>query len=126
MTRPNSALVLRRASERLTAGAAALALTCLTLLTVDVRASEPEPTPAKIIVHYQDDAFGTAEGTAQVYRKLKIAARKVCGIQDGGRLTLDQGIRARECFDTALADAVRRIDRPMLTSVHTKYTHDLG
>ncbi len=95
MTRPNSALVLRRASERLSAGAAALALTFLMLLTVDVRAAEPEAAPPSVTVHYSDTAFDTAEGTAEVYRKLKIAARKVCGINDGGRLTLDQGIAAR-------------------------------
>jgi len=126
MTRPSSVFVLRRASERLSAGAAALAITALTLLTVDVRAAQPEPVPAKVIVHYQDDAFATAEGTAQVYKKLKTAARRVCGINDGGRLTVDQGIKSRECFKEALADAVRRIDRPMLTSVHTRATHDLG
>lgn len=126
MTRPNSALVLRRASERLSAGAAALALTFLTLLTVDVRAAVPEPVPTKVIVHYSDTAFGTAEGTAQVYRKLKSAARMVCGINDGGRLTIDQGVAAKNCFDTALADAVRRIDRPMLTSVHTRHARNLG
>jgi UrcA family protein len=126
MTRPNSALVLRRASERLSAGAAALAITFLTLLTVDVRASEPEATPAKVIVHYQNDAFGTAEGTAKVYRNLRNAARRVCGLQNGGRLTLDQNIKAQDCFETALADAVRRIDRPMLTSVHSKYSHALS
>jgi UrcA family protein len=126
MTRPNSALVLRRASERLSAGAAALALTFLTLLTVDVRAAEPEAVPTKVIVHYQDTAFSTAEGTAQVYRKLKSAARRVCGINDGGRLTLDHSIAAKNCFDSALADAVRRIDRPMLTSVHTRHARNLG
>jgi UrcA family protein len=126
MTRPNSALVLRRASERLSAGAAALAVTFLTLLTVDVRAAVPEPVPAKVIVHYSETAFGTAEGTAQVYRKLKSAARMVCGINDGGRLTIDQGVAAKNCFDTALADAVRRIDRPMLTSVHTRHARNLG
>ncbi len=126
MTRPNSALVLRRASEHISAGAAALAVTFLTLLTVDVRAAEPEAPPPKVVVHYTDAAFSSAEGTAKVYRKLKNAARKVCGIHDGGRLTLDQGIKARECFDKALADAVQRIDRPMLTSVHSKSSHDLG
>ena len=126
MTRSNSVFVLRRASERLSAGAAALAITFLTLLTVDVRAAQPEPTPAKVIVHYSADDLGTADGTVQVYKKLKTAARRVCGIHDGGRLTLDQGIKARECFDGALADAVRRIDRPMLTSVHSKATRDLG
>jgi UrcA family protein len=126
MTHPNSALVLRRASERLSAGAAALALTFLTLLTVDVRAAEPEAVPTKVIVHYSDTAFGTAEGTAQVYRKLKSAARMVCGINDGARLTLDHSIAAKNCFDAALADAVRRIDRPMLTSVHTRHARNLG
>ena len=126
MTRSNSVFVLRRASERLSAGAAALAITCLTLLTVDVRAAQPEPTPAKVIVHYSDDAFGSADSTAQVYKKLKSAARRVCGLHDGGRLTVDQGVKARECFEQALADAVRRIDRPMLTSVHSKYSRQLG
>jgi len=126
MTRPNSALVLRRASERLTAGAAALALTCLTLLTVDVRASEPEPVPAKVLVHYSDTAFDSVEGAASVYRKLRTAARRVCGINDGSRLTLDQSIKTQECFETTLADAVRRIDRPMLTSVHSKHSRQLG
>lgn len=126
MTRPNSALVLRRASERLSAGAAALALTLLTLITVDVRASEPEVAPPKVLVHYTATAFDTAEGTAKVYGKLKRAARRVCGINDGGRLTLEQGVKAQECFDQALADAVRRIDRPMLTSVHSKYTRQLS
>ena len=126
MTRPNSALVLRRASEHLTAGAAALAVTFLTLLTVDVRASEPEVAPSKVIVHYSETAFDTAEGTAGVYRKLKTAARRVCGIQDAGRVTVDQGIKSRDCFDKALADAVQRIDRPMLTSVHSKYSRQLG
>ena len=126
MTRPNSTLVLRRASERLSAGAAALALTLLTLVTVDVRAAEPEAAPPKIIVHYSDTAFGTVEGTAKVYRKLKTAARRVCGINEGGRLTIEKGQAAKECFKTALADAVRRIDRPMLTSIHTKSSRSLG
>jgi UrcA family protein len=126
MTRPNSALVLRRASERLSAGAAALAITFLTLLTVDVRANEPEPAPAKVLVHYSATSFDTAEGTADVYRRLKTAARSVCGLNNGSHLTLDQGIAARECFATALADAVRRIDSPKLTSVHGKNSRSLG
>jgi len=126
MTHPNSEIVLRRASERISAGAAALGLTLFMLLTVDVRASVPEAPPPSVAVTYTDAAFTTAEGTAKVYRKLKSAARRVCGINEGGRLTLDQGVRSRECFETALADAVRRIDRPMLTSVHSRYTRQLG
>ena len=46
--------------------------------------------------------MATVEGTANVYRKLKTAARKVCGVDDGSRLTLDQGTKAQECFETPL------------------------
>jgi UrcA family protein len=118
MTRSNSAHVLRRASERVSAGAAAVALTFLTLITCDVRADEPA-TPPSVTVSYSDAAFGTRDGTARVYLKLKIAARKVCGMSAGVRLALDRHIAGQQCFEKSLADAVQRIDRPMLTSVHT-------
>ena len=118
MTRSNSALVLRRASERVSAGAAAIALSFLTLLTCDVRANEPV-TPPSMTVSYSDAAFGTREGTARVYQKLKHAARKVCGMSPGVALALDRRVAGQECFEKSLADVVQRIDRPMLTSVHS-------
>ena len=61
-----------------------------------------------------------------MYRKLKTAARKVCGLDDGSRLTLDQGIARQECFDTALADAVRRINRPDADVGARRTARDLG
>jgi UrcA family protein len=118
MTRSNSAHVLRRVSERASAGAAALALSFLTLITCDVRASEPA-TPPSITVSYSDAAFGTRDGTARVYKKLKNAARKVCGMSRGVQLALDRRVAGERCVEKALADAVQRIDRPMLTSVHS-------
>ena len=126
MTRLNSALVLRRTSEHLTAGAAAIAVTFLMLLTVEVRAAEVTVDPPRISVSYQDTAFATEEGTANVYRKLKMAARKVCGMAPGNALNLDQRTKAQECVDAALADAVQRINRPMLTSILESAAHDLG
>jgi UrcA family protein len=125
MTRPNSQLVLRRASERLSAGAAALAVTFLMLLTVDVRAAEPIAPPS-VTVSYSDLAFGSATGTASVYRKLKNAARKVCGLNPGVSLSLDRRVAAQACVEKALADVVLRIDRPMLTSVHAASARSLG
>lgn len=126
MTRLNSDFVLRRTSERLTAGAAAIAVTFLMLLTVEVRAAEAVGNPPRISVTYQDTAFATRDGTANVYRKLKSAARKVCGLGAGGSLTLDQRTRGEACVDAALTDAVQRINRPMLTSVHESSARDLG
>jgi UrcA family protein len=126
MTRLNSDFVLRRTSERLTAGAAALGATFLMLLTVDVRAAEAAINPPRISVSYQDTDFATEKGTANIYRKLKSAARKVCGLGAGGALTLDERTRAEKCVEVALADAVQRINRPMLTSVHDASARDLG
>jgi UrcA family protein len=126
MTRFDSAFLLHRASERLSAGAAAIALTFLTLLTVDARADEPrDQAPPSITVSYSEVAFGSTAGAAEVYRKLKSAARKVCGV-NAGTTTLELRIAARDCFEQALADAVRKIDRPALTAVHVSRTGNFG
>ena len=65
MTRKNNDHVLHRASERVSAGAAAIALTFLTLLTVDARAAD-HGTPTSISVSYSDVAFGNTAGAADV------------------------------------------------------------
>ena len=125
MTRSSSDFLLHRASERVSAGAAAVALTFLTLLTVDARATEPAGNPLSLTVSYSDVAFGNTAGAADVYRKLKVAARKVCGL-DSYSKDLDLMVAARECYDDALADAVRKIDRPTLTALHTSNARDFG
>jgi UrcA family protein len=125
MTRPNSVFVLRRTSEHVAAGAAALGATLLMLFTVDVRAAEAA-NPPQVSVSYSETAFATEKGAANVYRKLKSAARKVCGLEAGSPLSLSERTRAEKCVDTALADAVSRIDRPMLTSVHAHSARELG
>jgi UrcA family protein len=124
MTRTTNENVLHRASERVSAGAAAIALTFLTLLTVDARAAD-KGTPESISVSYSDVAFGNSAGAADVYRKLKTAARRVCGV-DFGSKDLTQIATARECYEAALAEAVRKIDRPTLTAVHTSNSRKFG
>jgi UrcA family protein len=125
MTRIRSAFLLHRASERVSAGAAAVALTVLTLLTVDARANDPATEAPSITVSYSDVSFGNTAGAADVYRKLKVAARKVCGVNDGTK-DLDVMVAARDCYEEALANAVRKIDRPTLTALHTANVRNLG
>jgi UrcA family protein len=125
MTRSTEDSVLHRASERVSAGAAAIALTFLTLLAVDVLAAESQASAPSITVSYPEVAFGSSAGAADVYRKLKAAARKVCGEYSGVR-TLQMHISVRNCVDAALADAVRRIDRPTLSALHAAQTRNLG
>ena len=125
MTRSKDENVLHRASERVSAGAAAIALTFLTLLTVDARADSNPGDKPSITVSYSDVAFGNADGAAKVYRQLKSAARKVCGM-DHSIQPLEMYLAARDCYEEALADAVRKIDRPTLTALHTSKTRNLG
>jgi UrcA family protein len=126
MTRLNSAFVLRRTSEHLAAGAAAIAVTVLMLLTVEVRAAEANLDPPSITVSYSDTAFATRAETADVYRRFKTAAAKVCGLEPGRVLTLDDRVHAKKCVDEALTDVVRRLNRPMLTSVHEASARKVG
>ena len=117
MTRSKNEFVLHRASERVSAGAAAIALTFLTLLTVDARADDGFSNPPSVTVSYSDVSFGDTAGAANVYRKLKLAARRVCGVNHGTK-TLELQLAAQACYEEALANAVRKIDRPTLTAVH--------
>ena len=71
MTRLNSDFVLRRTSERLTAGAAAIAATVLMLLTVEVRATGADTNPPRVSVVYSDTAFATRADTVTRRRSLK-------------------------------------------------------
>jgi len=126
MTRSNSTFVLRRASERVSSGVAALALTCLTLICMDTRAADVTPDTPTVTVKYAETAFSTQAGAADVYRRLKFAARNVCSVNNAGMLALDRRIAAQKCADKALGEAVNRIDRPMLSSVHASSAHSVG
>ena len=115
MTRSSSEFLLHRASERVSAGAAAVALTFLTLLTVDARATEPAGNPPSITVSYSDVAFGNTAGAADVYRKLKVAARKVCGLDRVTVLPLAMQYELQVCANEATARAVNDVNAPLLT-----------
>src|SRR5688572_3011985 len=70
----------------------------------------------RISVQYAAEDLETDEGVENVYRKLRKAARRVCGI-DGGFLNLSEKTLAKKCVDDTLASAVRKIDRPLLTTL---------
>lgn len=119
MTHSNNSSILRRASERFTAGVGAIALTACLFAVTDARASSADSVLVgpSVTVEYERSALDSSDGAESVYRKLKSAARKVCNAY-GGNTTLDQHIAQQKCFDAALADAVRKVDRPLLSSLH--------
>jgi UrcA family protein len=87
---------------------------CL-LGTSEASARPPVSASRSVTVNYRDLNLSTIDGAIKLYQRLKGAARTVCD----GPLT---GIAAyqewRSCYDAAMADAVAKVNNPLLTAVH--------
>ncbi len=105
-------------TKRLTrAGIAAFAVcTCLVAYSASA-----EPRVKSQTVSYADLDLSKAAGAQTLYKRIKAAARQVCGPAD--RYTyLTPNKAFSKCFEAAVADAVARVDRPSLTALHKKET----
>jgi UrcA family protein len=125
MTRSNSVFSLNRASERVSSAAAAVALTFLMLLAVDVRADSLQDNPPSVTVRFSELALADSANAATVYQKLHAAARRVCGLNRGAD-SLKEHLSQLECYQAAMDDAVRKVDRPTLTALHSIRSRNLG
>lgn len=103
------------------------AVTLAALLSLSAAASA-SPAAAKvggISVRFAPEMLDNPADAAKVYDKLKLASRKACGLV-GGWLNMNELTRANRCYSQTLADVVKRIDRPMLTSVHAANAGKVG
>ena len=101
-------------TKRLTrAGIAAFAVcTCLVAYTASA-----QPRVKAQTVSFADLDLSKAAGAQTLYKRIKVAARKVCGPAD--RYTYPTPSRAfSKCVEAAIADAVTQVDRPSLTALH--------
>jgi UrcA family protein len=69
-----------------------------------------------VTVSYRDLAINTPQGALRLYGRIRSAADKVCSYFDYGDLTSKANTAA--CAEKAVADAVRRVGEPQLTSVY--------
>src|SRR5579862_2978409 len=75
---------------------------------------EPAPdTLPKYVVRFQDLDLSRIEDAAALYARLRYAARTVCESIRTQQPLLTEKYRA--CVDKALADAVAKVDRPLLS-----------
>jgi UrcA family protein len=103
-----------------------IALTAaLVVFTSDARAGSLSSGADGIAVKYSQEELNNSADAENLYRKLKQASRKACGL-DGGFLNLQEHTRAQKCYDETLAEVVRKIDRPLLTSLHESKTSKVG
>ena len=96
------------------AGITVAAALCTCLFTYGASAEQPQT--ASVTVSFADLDLSKAAGAQTLYKRIKAAARQVCGSIDG--YTYMKSQRWRECYQSAIADAVARVDRPSLTALH--------
>jgi UrcA family protein len=76
--------------------------------------------PAHVAVSYADLNLNSDAGTAVLYRRLRQAARQVCG--DFDTTNLARGRITTNCINNAMSQAVAQVNSPMLTSLYAAKT----
>jgi UrcA family protein len=76
--------------------------------------------PAHMTVSYADLNLNSDAGIAVLYRRLRHAARQVCG--DWDTTSLSRGLEAMACINKAMSQAVAQVNSPMLTSLYEAKT----
>jgi UrcA family protein len=82
--------------------------------TLAVTAGADESLPSKT-VRYSDLDISSPEGAKALYHRIRAAARDVCERSIGGDAVLR--VAENACVDTAIDNAVRKVDAPALTSL---------
>ncbi len=70
----------------------------------------------QVVVDFSDLDLDTDRGAAVLQRRLRAAAREVCGSPDPRELALAQ--RARACGEAAITRAVDQVGSPRLAKLH--------
>jgi UrcA family protein len=95
------------------AAAAALVLLAGPALAATPVADQPQTvllTPGRV-------DFADAGQVQTLYTRINAAARNACSLRSADAL---QAIPDRGCIDRAVAEAVRRLDRPVLTAAYER------
>lgn len=90
------------------------------LLLGSALAISATPEPARIAVHYQDLDLSRAQDAKVLYRRISIAARRVCN--PPGTTELAQLAKYSECYESAVNNAVTSVNQQTLTALHQSRT----
>jgi UrcA family protein len=82
-------------------------------------AATPPPDVPSVVVRYADLDISTPQGASSLYRRIAIAARKVCPVADISEL--GRFMEARACQEQAIARAVQAVSNPQLAAVYAAH-----
>ena len=74
------------------------------------------PDVPSVTVRYADLDLSTSAGANALYRRIQAAAKQVCS--SPGTDPIEQ-FAWRSCYSSAVGDAVRKVNSPLLIAVHT-------
>jgi UrcA family protein len=93
-----------------------VAFTSAICLLGAAQASGAEPAGAhRVTVNYRDLNLSTIQGATALYQRLTRAARSVC---DGPQTGVHAYEEWRSCYQAAMADAVAKVNSPLLTALY--------
>ncbi len=107
-------------SQKISTGAAGLVLALM--FATNAGAGDRTATAGDIAIKYSGEQLSNEADAQALYKKLRSAARSVCDDNAGGHRTMEVRNRTEKCVKQVLADAVRKIDQPLLTTVHEART----
>lgn len=95
---------------------------CLTIGAQHASAESEFQDFRSITITYSDLDLSKQAGVETLYSRIKWAARAACGPSSLHKYDAFLSGRAaqRECVDRAIANAVGKLDRPMLTALHAE------
>jgi UrcA family protein len=87
------------------------------MLGLTATASATDLVGPDIAVQYESVIIESERGAAQLLKRIEAAAGRVCARLDHGSLTSRKNVQA--CSHKLTADAVRKVNHPMLLAVYT-------
>jgi UrcA family protein len=79
--------------------------------------------PTSMTVSFRDLDLSNLAGATTLYHRIQSAAKQVCGYAPGADLIERAAWQA--CYRNATADAVRKVNNPLLTAVHAGRKADM-
>jgi len=99
---------------------AMLVTACGVLLATVASGDDSDGRPLTKVVSYADLDLDRQAGTEVLYRRIRLAAREVCGPVD--QRVLPQAMAWRTCVAEAIERAINEIDKPVLSEYHLART----
>ena len=94
-----------------------MAVAAVAALTLPMMATA---STANVSIAYDKSELESVKGQKHVYAQLKNASLKLCGTTEeriAGTLTV--AVENSECYEGTLTAAVKRLDHPAITALHT-------